>query len=49
MDICLLCLEKNLGNVKLIRINSDEWNERNYQELIEKHLWPMVSNVVTWK
>lgn len=48
MNVCLLCLEPN--NKDCIKVNSEKWNQQNMNDLIDTHLWPMVSSlkVVTY-
>lgn len=43
MDECLLCLEVFKGFEGGIKVNSTQWQDLNIQNLIEKHLWCIVS------
>lgn len=43
MDICLLCLELRHDSVEFIKTDSIKLPGETIEEVIEKHLWPMVS------
>lgn len=43
MENCLLCLELQKEFVETVGSNSKMWQELNVTYILEKHLWPMVS------
>ena len=43
MNRCLLCLESTVYNECCIPINSTEWQDLNIENIIEIHLWSVVS------
>lgn len=43
MKSCFLCLKVTKDEVGCISIKSKQWQELNITNIIEKHLWPMVS------
>lgn len=43
MNRCLLCLGTNVGNECCIQINSIDWQNLNIENIINKHLWSVVS------
>ena len=43
METCFLCLKLKKEVVSCISVKSKQWSEHNIKNIIEKHLWPMVS------
>lgn len=46
MEGCLLCFQNHKEYVGYIQANSTHWMELNVHNIIEKHLWSIVSGTI---